>query len=254
VGSDAHPYDVPPILYGTPSYTPSAGVAVAAAAATNTAAGAFIPYHIPFIEASSFPRTSGYVATPDLSFCTTEEDDSDSTAHMWSANIDPFLEYQTFAPVFNPPASTSLLQNVGPAAKTPEETASEEFVHGLLIFQKSDGCFAFGNESTVKKALGPSFLSVVIGLKANLDVFDTVVTVALVALLEEQFQICQALWVLMVQKARDYISACSLGPTADVLMQEARGYMKSIPLVMQEIKDAESAAATAIELEIAPIV
>jgi len=166
---------------------------------------------------------------------------------------DPLSSYQTSAPVFNPPASTFLLQNVGVVAKPAEEIVAEEFVRGLLVFQKSDGCFAF-NEKTVKTILGPSFLGVVTGLKAKLDVFDTIVTIALVALLEEQFRICQALWVLMVRKAKDYISACSLGPNEDVLMQEARNRIKSIPSVMQEIKNVENAVATAIELEIAPIV
>jgi hypothetical protein len=201
---------------------------------------------IPDGTSSSVPTAEATTSPFTFSLLPDDDDDDDDD--------DPLSSYRTFAPVFNPPASTSLLQHVGVAAKTAEETAAEEFVRGLLVFQKSDGCFAFSNEKTVKTTLGSSFLSVVTGLEAKLDVFDTIVTIALVALLEEQFQICQALWVLMVRKAKDYISACSLGPSADALMQEARNRIKSIPSVMQEIKNVENAVATAIELEIAPIV
>lgn len=192
---------------------------------------------------SSVPAARATTLPPLSSLLPYDDDDGD----------DPLSGYKTSAPVFNPPASTSLLRNVGVVAKSAEEIVAEEFVRGLLVFQKSDGCFAF-NEKTVKTILGPSFLGVVTGLKAKLDVFDIIVTIALVALLEEQFRICQALWVLMVRKAKDYISACSLGPNEDALMQEARNRIKLIPSVMQEIKNVENAVATAIELEIAPIV
>jgi len=165
----------------------------------------------------------------------------------------PSRNYQTSAPIFNPPASTSILQHTGPTAKTVEEMESEDFVRGLLDFQKSNGCFKFSDEEKVKTILGPSILSVVAGLKAELDNFDIILTITLVNLLEGQFQSCQNLWILMVRKAEEYISACSLGPKADTLMQEARNRIRVIPSVMVEVRNMKAIAASAIELQMAPV-
>lgn len=166
----------------------------------------------------------------------------------------PFSTSEAIVPVFNPAASTSLLQNMGAAAKTAEQIVAENFVRGLLVFQNADGHFVFNNEKILEKSLGSPFVSVVIGLRAKLDVFDTIVTIAIIALLEDQFQICQGLWVLMIQKAESYISACHLGPKGDALRQEARNGIKLIPSVMQKVTKPDELVTTAIELEIAPLV
>ncbi|KAH7064338.1 von Willebrand factor type A domain-containing protein [Paraphoma chrysanthemicola] len=160
--------------------------------------------------------------------------------------------YVAFAPVYNPPASTSLLQNVGAAAKTAEERAAEDFVRGLLAFQRSDGCFDFNSEVSVETTLGSSLLGVVMELNAKLNALNTSVTIALVVLLEEQFQTCQGLWTLMVRKAKEYIRAGSRGPTADELMDEARSRIKSIPPVMDVVNTIRMGVPTATELETAP--
>ncbi|RSL43050.1 hypothetical protein CEP51_016407, partial [Fusarium floridanum] len=91
-----------------------------------------------------------------------------------------------------------------------DQLEAEELVRDLLKFQKSNGRFVFGNFETLKSTLGPSFMEVVVRLRAKHHDFDTVVTIAMVALLEEQFQDCQELWVLITRKATAFINQCRL--------------------------------------------
>ncbi|KAH7075142.1 von Willebrand factor type A domain-containing protein [Paraphoma chrysanthemicola] len=195
--------------------------------------------HFNFLRSSSTSTYSDPVVTP--------------VPHHSSRYNSTQPSYAASAPAYNPPASTSLLRDVGAAAKTAEEIAAENFVRGLLAFQRSDGRFEFSHEVTIEATLGSSFLSVVTELNVKLNAFNTSVTIALVVLLEEQFQICEGLWTLMVRKAKEYIRAGSLGSTADELMSEARSRMKSIPPVMNDLDTIPSRAPIATELETAPI-
>ncbi|KAJ4175810.1 hypothetical protein NW767_015662 [Fusarium falciforme] len=159
----------------------------------------------------------------------------------------------TSAPIFNPPASTSLVHNVRPAAKTPDELAAEQFIYRLVHVQLSDGRFSFSDDDSVKTTLGLPFLRLVTSLRSKLISIDPAVTIAIVALLEEQFQSCRDLWVLMVRKAADYITGCNLGSIVEELQQEARQGVKSMSSVMKEVRDGEAATEAVTELENAPI-
>ncbi|XP_044719858.1 uncharacterized protein HRG_06447 [Hirsutella rhossiliensis] len=172
-------------------------------------------------------------------------------------------QHHASAPVYNPPASTFIVENESTESKTAGELAAERLVSSLLVFQKSDGSFVFNSNEKIKTMLGPSFFQIAAGLKTKLafgdsataraTVPDAILTVAIVALLEEQFQACQALWVLMVRKAKDYISGCTLNGTAEELVWEAKQDMRTMGSVMDELKDASAAAGGVDELRTAPM-
>lgn len=100
--------------------------------------------------------------------------------------------------------------------------------------------------------LGPSFLQVAAELRTKLPVRDlgeavakprgtlpdTIVTVVVVALLEEQFQACKALWVLMVRKARAYLLGHLLSGTVEELVWRARQHLANFASIAREMKDA----------------
>ncbi|KAF5700264.1 von Willebrand factor type A domain-containing protein [Fusarium mundagurra] len=155
------------------------------------------------------------------------------------------------APIFNPPASTSLLQNVNQAAKSPDKVAAEQFI-GRLLVQTYDGRFSFPDNEGVKAALGLPFLAIVTRLRGKLNLFDPTVAIAIIALLEEQFSGCWDLWVLMVRKAKDYITRCNLGPIVEELQQAARQGVKLMGSVIKELKDGEAALESVTELKTAP--
>ncbi|KAH7152707.1 hypothetical protein EDB81DRAFT_789514 [Dactylonectria macrodidyma] len=163
-------------------------------------------------------------------------------------------ERYTSAPIFNPPASTSLMRKVNQSGKTPDEVAAEKFIGRLLLKQTYDGRFSFSEDESIKATFGLPFLLLVISLRGKLNDFDSVLAIAIVALLEEQFQSCRDLWVLIVRKAVEYITRCDLGPVLEELQQEARKSVKSMGSVMRELKQVDSASETAVtELEKAPI-
>lgn len=148
--------------------------------------------------------------------------------------------------------STPLLQH-GAVPKTADQLEAEELVRDLLKFQKSNGRFVFGNFETLKSTLGPSFVEVVVRLRAKHHDFDTVVTIAMVALLEEQFQDCQELWALITRKATAFVNQCALGHTRQDLEQEARLNLKSIRPVLEDLRSAKRALVEVMELEFAPV-
>jgi hypothetical protein len=155
------------------------------------------------------------------------------------------------APIFNPPASTSLIQNVR-AAKSADELAAEQFVRQLVLVQLSDGRFSFSDDHSVKTTMGLPFLCLVTSMRSKLNYFDTAVTIAIVALLEEQFQCCQDLWALMVRKAADYITGCNLGTILEELQQKARQGVRSMGSVLKQVQDSMVAIETSTELLSAP--
>ncbi|KAL7768446.1 hypothetical protein ACKLNR_002747 [Fusarium oxysporum f. sp. zingiberi] len=169
-----------------------------------------------------------------------------SFGHSWTSEA-------ASAPIFNPPASTSFVRNVRPAAKTPDELAAEQLIRQLVLVQLSDGRFSFPDENHVKTTLGLSFLFLVTSLRRKSNSFDPAVTIAIVALLKEQFQACQDLWVLMVRKAEDYITRCNLGAIVEELRHKAREGVRSIGSVIKELKDGEIITEAVIELESAPV-
>ncbi|KAK5993010.1 von Willebrand factor A domain-containing protein [Cladobotryum mycophilum] len=162
--------------------------------------------------------------------------------------------YQTSTPVYNPPASSSLLRRgLKEAKKTKTELEAEDFVRSLLAYQRSDGCFSLTTTLAIKSAIGPSFLKVVEALQDKYGSIDIVVTSAIVALLEVQFQSCQPLWVLMVRKARDYVSSRVSESDSNAIMLEANNRVACIGPVMKDVENAKNARVATVELECAPI-
>ncbi|KAF5010898.1 hypothetical protein FDECE_2966 [Fusarium decemcellulare] len=157
------------------------------------------------------------------------------------------------APIFNPPASTSLVRDVRPVVKSPDELAAEQFIRQLVLVQLPDGRFSFSDDNSVKATLGLPFLCLVTSMRRKLNSFDPAVTIAIVTLLEEQFHGCQDLWVLMVRKASDYITGCNLGAVVEELQQEARQGVRSMGSVLKELKDGEVATEAVTELDRAPV-
>ncbi|KAK4072838.1 hypothetical protein Purlil1_13231 [Purpureocillium lilacinum] len=167
------------------------------------------------------------------------------------------------APVFNPPASTFLMDSGRSAPKTEEELAAERFVRDILTFQRSDGSFRFRDDEELKGSLGPSFFVVVTALLRYMATDQCpeptkrllAVAAAAVALLEEQFAACRALWVLMASKARDYVTRNAPQERAGAqLMEEATRNVKSMGRVMGEVRDVQAWAEHVSVLTTAPVV
>ncbi|POR37423.1 von Willebrand factor type A domain-containing protein [Tolypocladium paradoxum] len=171
------------------------------------------------------------------------------------------LPSQASAPVFNPPASSYVMESGRSMPKTDEELAAEKLVGHLLGFQKSDGSFVMRDDKDVKAVLGSSFLKLLTKLKARLNDLDggkdraeMTTTVAVVALLEEQFQGCRALWVLMVGKAKDFIAANGYDGTEEVLLEEAKTGVKRMASVVDEMRRARELASAIDKVVTAPVV
>lgn len=144
--------------------------------------------------------------------------------------------------------------------KTEEELEAEMLVRDLLGFQKSDGRFVM-NDRDVMESLGSSFLKLLTELKTRMDALDgkknrvqMATTVAVVALLEEQFQGCRALWVLMAGKAKDFIAANGYLGAEAVLLEEAKTGLKRMGSVVSEMKRSRELAASIDEVLTAPVV
>ncbi|PNY26284.1 von Willebrand factor type A domain-containing protein [Tolypocladium capitatum] len=175
--------------------------------------------------------------------------------------ITPVGLSQAYAPVFNPPASSYVMESSRSVPKTEEELAAEKLVRHLLGFQKSDGRFVMRDDRDVKEHLGSSFLKLLTKLKARLNGLDgdqdrveMTTTVAVIALLEEQFQGCHALWMLMVGKAMDFVAANSYGGTEAVLLEEAKAGVQQMGSVMDEMERARELGSAVDQVLVAPVV
>ncbi|KAL3958659.1 hypothetical protein ACCO45_006821 [Purpureocillium lilacinum] len=149
------------------------------------------------------------------------------------------------------------------APKTEEELAAERFVRDILTFQRSDGSFHFRDDEELKGSLGPSLFGVVTALRRYLAGDKCpeptkrllAVAAAVVALLEEQFAACRALWVLMAGKATDYVTRNARhGRAGRQLLEEARRNVKGMGQVMGEVRDVQARAEDVSVLTSAPIV
>ncbi|EXL65951.1 hypothetical protein FOPG_17852 [Fusarium oxysporum f. sp. conglutinans race 2 54008] len=202
-----------------------------------------------YVQASSSP--SHPREAPFLAFPPPEVYNS----HQSVPGPSSFRSSSTFeaasAPIFNPPGSTSLLWNVR-AAKSADELAAEQFIRQLVLVQLSDGRFSFSDDHSVKTTMGLPFLCLVTSMRSKLNYLDPVVTIAIVALLEEQFQCCQDLWALMVRKAADYITGCNLGTILEELQLKARQGVRSMGSVLKDVQDSMVVIDTSTELLSAP--
>ncbi|RKK76446.1 hypothetical protein BFJ68_g18032 [Fusarium oxysporum] len=202
-----------------------------------------------YIQASSSP--SHPREAPFLAFPPPEVSNSHQNVPGPSSFRSSSTSEAASAPIFNPPASTSLLWNVR-AAKSADELAAEQFIRQLVLVQLSDGRFSFSDDHSVKTTMGLPFLCLVTSMRSKLSYLDPVVTIAIVALLEEQFQCCQDLWALMVRKAADYITGCNLGTILEELQQKARQGVRSMGSVLKDVQDSMVVIDTSTELLSAP--
>lgn len=141
--------------------------------------------------------------------------------------------------------------NVEPIKKPRDVKIAEDFIRSILPYQAADGGFRFYRVANLRAKLGPHFMNAVSTLAARLGGLDVAMMAAIAALLEEQFQICRILRVLMAPKARDYIGARN--PKYAELVREAKGLIPSIPSVLDEAKPSVAAKDASVELERAPI-
>lgn len=92
-----------------------------------------------------------------------------------------------------------------PPAHPLPTTNSAMFVRRIVSFQRADGCFDFHNLDTVERNIGSEVFVIIEALMAAEYALDVAVTIVIVALLEERFHANRGLWLLIVQKAREYI-------------------------------------------------
>ncbi|KAM5437229.1 putative NAD(+) ADP-ribosyltransferase [Microsporum canis] len=92
-----------------------------------------------------------------------------------------------------------------PPAHPLPTTNSAMFVRRIVSFQRADGRFDFHNLDTVERNIGSEVFVIIEALMAAEYALDVAVTIVIVALLEERFHANRGLWLLIVQKAREYI-------------------------------------------------
>ncbi|KAI9767283.1 MAG: hypothetical protein M1839_004549 [Geoglossum umbratile] len=162
--------------------------------------------------------------TPDekyvLKVGRSERDLSSGEGYLYSSGT------SIHAPRSNLPASTSLLQTGRRDAQTPEEKDGEQLVRRLLVFQSFDGSFQANRVHELEQLLGESFISFTSHLVTETVSLESAVTAAIVALLEETFQFCKDLWVMMVTKAKEYL-ANAAAPSS--LLTHAKELLKKLP-------------------------
>jgi hypothetical protein len=155
-------------------------------------------------------------------------------------------------PQSNLPASTSLLQTERRDALTTEEKEGRQMVQDLLVFQSSDGSFHFGKHGALDELdtlLGKVFVSFVENLvTVKVDV-KSAATAAIVALLEEKFQFCEDLWVMMAKKAREYLLNTACLPD---LISSATKKIKTVEIRLKNLSATKSDPATLLSVSPTP--
>ena len=158
------------------------------------------------------------------------------------------------APRYNPPASSALLTASTPPIKPEDVKKAETYVRRVVRFQRSDGCFVFPTQDNAKKSLGPEVFSIVDDLLAEVS-FNMAVTMALVVLLEERFQQSKDLWLLVVEKAKNYVRSqgtyFGIGGDFSRMERAGRPARKIQKLTLDE-KDEAPAEDERVVLETAP--
>ncbi|EFR01477.1 von Willebrand domain-containing protein [Nannizzia gypsea CBS 118893] len=84
-------------------------------------------------------------------------------------------------------------------------TPPEEFVWHIVSYQRADGCFLLRRRGIGKMKLGSEIMTIAEGLFSDAISLEIAITIVIVALLEERFPNLRDMWLLIVQKAREYI-------------------------------------------------
>ncbi|EPE34330.1 vWA-like protein [Glarea lozoyensis ATCC 20868] len=108
------------------------------------------------------------------------------------------------APSFNMPASSAMHPIESLPIKSAQQIADEDKICNLLYFQSFDGSFKFDNMEHLKAHMGDGFATIVQHLQDQTS-FVVAVTVGVMLLLEEKFEHCRSLWMLVHKKATDYL-------------------------------------------------
>ncbi|KAI9151590.1 hypothetical protein HJFPF1_08797 [Paramyrothecium foliicola] len=124
---------------------------------------------------------------------------------------------------------------------------AHSMIQKLLGYQRANGSFAISDHNVMKEVLGPLFLKPVARLEIELGSLIHAVTVAVIAILEQQYQPFHNLWFLMVKKAKEFLLAYRLGNVIEELITQVKGNMMSNAVAMNEERKTSF-----IELEVAP--
>jgi hypothetical protein len=131
-------------------------------------------------------------------------------------------------PSFNLPASTALLLDQMHATKSDQNKDGEQVIRNLLAFQSFDGSFNVDSLDLLKDLLGDEFALAVRELQRHVH-FHVAANIAILVLLEEKFQFCRDLWVLMSDKAGTYIDQNLLhGLAKDRLYQSTKDRLQPV--------------------------
>lgn len=120
---------------------------------------------------------------------------------------------------------------------------AEQFVRRVVWFQISDGRIEFPSIADAELTLRPEIFRLVEDLLAQDADFTTAVTMVIIVLLQERFMKCEALWLLMVDKAKAYIRSQGgyHGPRGNFsLMEGARISVRLIQNLSLETRDGSS--------------
>lgn len=124
----------------------------------------------------------------------------------------PSQIFEMSAPIHNPPASTAIFQT-GAITKSDKDIGDQSRVRRLVALQNFDGSFHFDGEGHIESFFGKDFCTAIHEIELNLykisinqaEKYKIAVAIAIIVELEESFQSCKDLWLLIVKKARHFV-------------------------------------------------
>ncbi|KAE9373585.1 hypothetical protein N431DRAFT_465865 [Stipitochalara longipes BDJ] len=146
------------------------------------------------------------------------------------------------APIHNPPASTAIFQT-GANKKSDKDVKDELRVCQLLISQNFDGSFLFTEESQTERFFGKDLCAAINEIELNLhrisinkaEKYKIAVAIAVIVELEESFQSCKDLWLLIVEKARHFVDIWLGGFDKEGVFEFAEDLLTSKNLAREEL-------------------
>jgi hypothetical protein len=161
----------------------------------------------------------------------------------------PSRVFEMSAPIHNPPASTAILPTETNTPKSTEDVEKESLVRRLLTLQSFDGSFLF-TEGHLESSFGKEFCTATHELELNLhqisinqaEKYKVAVAIAIIVELEERYQSCRDLWLLIVEKARHFVDIWLGGFEKENLFEFVKDLLKSEnhDQVMDPIRDREA--------------
>jgi hypothetical protein len=190
-------------------------------------------------EKSKYPFASEYdkKGRRDCFTLKTQSSTISLTGDYWGLETKGGCGPEMKAPSHNPPASTSILPIRSHAPKSVEDAADEALVRRLIYFQSFDGSFSL-DLGDLDELFGKRFRLAVQELQTSRvlvgcwldDPAILAATVAIIILLEDAFQSCKDLWLLMEKKARDYVDLCVPASRRQELFAFARERFLWVPI------------------------